>query len=153
MVTSQTTWLLLRPTPTRKATRSAHAIAELLSTSWHHAQEVTARAARLLHTELCLLDRSLMLLLLLLLLLLLELQVWRSKTYLLLELLELLWVRSLDLRIVIIHELLNGLKGGVVQLLGHLRVNLLNLLQVVYPNVLVSVGLKDITSDFPSLEA
>ena len=94
-----------------------------------------------------------MLLLLLLLLLLLELQVWRSKTYLLLELLELLWVRSLDLRIVIIHELLNGLKGGVVQLLGHLRVNLLNLLQVVYPNVLVSVGLKDITSDFPSLEA
>ena len=62
-------------------------------------------------------------------------------------------VRSLDFRIVIVHELLNGLKGGVVQLFGRLQVNLLNFLQVVDADVLVSVGLEDIASDFPSLEA
>ena len=53
----------------------------------------------------------------------------------------------------IVHELLNGLKGGVVQLFGRLRVDLLNLLQVVYSDILVSVGLEDIASDFPSFEA
>ena len=53
----------------------------------------------------------------------------------------------------IVHELLNGLKGGVVQLFGRLRVDLLNLLQVVNSDVLVSVGLKDVTSDFPSFKA
>ena len=53
----------------------------------------------------------------------------------------------------IVHELLNGLKGGVVQLFGRLQVNLLNFLQVVDADVLVSVGLEDIASDFPSLEA
>ena len=59
----------------------------------------------------------------------------------------------MDLCIVVVHELLNGLKGGIVQLFGHLRVDLLNLLQVVYSDVLVSVGLKDVTSDFPSFKA
>ena len=59
----------------------------------------------------------------------------------------------MDLRIVVVHELLNGLKGGVVQLFSHLRVDLLNFLQVVDADVLVSVGLEDITSDFPSFEA
>ena len=53
----------------------------------------------------------------------------------------------------VVHELLNGLKGSVVQLFGHLRVDLLNLLQVVDADVLVSVGLEDIASDFPSFEA
>ena len=53
----------------------------------------------------------------------------------------------------VVHELLNCLEGGVVQLFGHLRVDLLNLLQVVDADVLVSVGLEDIASDFPSFEA
>lgn len=59
----------------------------------------------------------------------------------------------MNLRIVIIHELLDGLERCITQLIGHFRVNLLDFLQIIDPNVLISIGLKDITSNFPSLEA
>ena len=64
-----------------------------------------------------------------LLLLLLKHQMRSAQTHLLLELH--LWILALDLCVMIVHILLNGLDGRIAQLLVSLRVRLLNLLQVV----------------------
>ena len=62
-------------------------------------------------------------------------------------------VGSLDLRIVIVYELLDGLERSVAELFCRFRVDLLDLLQVVDPDVLISIGLEDIPSNLPPLEA
>ena len=88
------------------------------------------------------------------LLLLLKLQVWRAEAQLGLQLvLELLRVYTLNLGVMAVHELLDSLNGCVLELLEHLWADLLDFLQVVQADVLVSVRLKDIAGDFSAFEA
>ena len=110
----------------------------------------------MLHTNLLLLLRDGLLnsdlLLLLLLLLLLNLKMRCANAHMLLQL-KLMWVGTLNLCIVTVHKLLDCLEGSVAQLICCLWVNLLDLLKVIYSDVLVSIGLEDITSYFTTFKA
>ena len=92
-------------------------------------------------------------LLLLLLLLLLKLKVRSANARVLLLQLELVGVGTLDLRVMAVDEGLDRLKGRIAQLIGHFRVNLLDLLKVIDANVLVSVGLEDVSGYLTAFKA
>ena len=53
----------------------------------------------------------------------------------------------------IVHILLNGLNRCILQLIVRLRINLLDFLQVIKANVLISIGLEDITSNLTPFKA
>ena len=63
-----------------------------------------------------------------------------------------MWVGTLNLRIVAVYELLDCLEGSVAELVGCFRVNLLDLLKVIDSNVLVSIGLEDISGYFTTFK-
>ena len=63
------------------------------------------------------------------------------------------WLSALDLSVVIGDELLDDLVWSILQLFISFGYDLLNLLQAVHSNVLISVGLEDFTGDFSTFEA
>ena len=79
-----------------------------------------------------------------------ELQMWSAQAHLLDWEVE---VVSLQLRVVILHKLLNDLNVGIFEVLESSRYNFLNLLEVVHANILVTIGLEDLAGDFPPFEA
>lgn len=60
---------------------------------------------------------------------------------------------TLDLSVVVGDELLNDLVWSILQLFISFRYDLLNLLQAIHTNVLISVGLEDLTSNFSTFKA
>ena len=62
-------------------------------------------------------------------------------------------ISTLDFCVVIVDVLLNSLNRGIGQLLVRLSIDFLDFLQVVQTNVLIAIGLEDVTSNLTSFEA